>query len=32
MTDHKVVSKEDWVDARKALLDKEKAFTRLRDV
>ena len=31
MTDHKVVSKEDWVDARKVLLDKEKEFTRLRD-
>ena len=31
MTDHKVVSKEDWVDARKVLLGKEKEFTRLRD-
>lgn len=31
MTDHKVVSKEDWLDARLALLDKEKEFTRLRD-
>lgn len=31
MTDHKVVSKEDWTAARKAFLDKEKEFTRLRD-
>ena len=31
MTDHKVVPKEDWITARKALLDKEKEFTRLRD-
>ena len=31
MADHKVVSHEDWIAARKALLDKEKEFTRLRD-
>jgi len=31
MTDHKVVSREDWLTARRALLDKEKEFTRLRD-
>ena len=31
MTDHKVVSHEDWIAARKAFLDKEKEFTRLRD-
>ena len=31
MTDHKVVSHEDWTKARRALLDKEKEFTRLRD-
>ena len=31
MTDHTVVSEEDWIEARKALLDKEKEFTRLRD-
>ena len=31
MTDHKVVSHEAWVKARKALLAKEKEFTRLRD-
>lgn len=28
---HRVVSREEWLAARKALLDKEKAFTRLRD-
>jgi predicted dithiol-disulfide oxidoreductase (DUF899 family) len=31
MTDHKVLSHEDWVAARKALLDREKEFTRMRD-
>ncbi len=31
MPAHKVVSHEDWVEARKALLSKEKEFTRLRD-
>ncbi len=29
--DHKVVSREDWIAARKVLLAKEKDFTRLRD-
>ena len=28
---HRVVSREEWLAARKILLDKEKAFTRLRD-
>jgi predicted dithiol-disulfide oxidoreductase (DUF899 family) len=28
---HKVVSKEEWIEARKAFLAKEKEFTRLRD-
>lgn len=31
MTDHQVVSQEDWIAARKALLAKEKDFTRARD-
>ena len=31
MTKHQVVSNEQWLAQRKALLDKEKAFTRLRD-
>ena len=31
MTDHKVVSHDDWIEARQALLEKEKDFTRLRD-
>jgi predicted dithiol-disulfide oxidoreductase (DUF899 family) len=31
MTTHQVVSNEQWLAQRKALLDKEKAFTRLRD-
>jgi predicted dithiol-disulfide oxidoreductase (DUF899 family) len=31
MTDHQVVSRKEWVAARKALLAKEKEFTRLRD-
>jgi predicted dithiol-disulfide oxidoreductase (DUF899 family) len=30
-TEHEVVSPEEWVVARKQLLDKEKEFTRLRD-
>ena len=31
MTEHEVVQHEEWVEARKALLAKEKEFTRLRD-
>lgn len=31
MTDHPVVSDAEWLEARRALLDKEKEFTRLRD-
>jgi predicted dithiol-disulfide oxidoreductase (DUF899 family) len=31
MTTHQVVSHEAWLDARKALMDKEKSFTRTRD-
>ena len=31
MTDHPVVSDGEWLEARRALLDKEKEFTRLRD-
>ncbi len=31
MQDHKVVSPQEWLAARKALLAKEKEFTRLRD-
>jgi predicted dithiol-disulfide oxidoreductase (DUF899 family) len=31
MTDHRIVSQEDWLDARKTLLAMEKDFTRLRD-
>jgi len=31
MAHHKVVTHEEWADARKALLAKEKKFTRLRD-
>lgn len=31
MTNHPVVSHEQWLEARKELLAKEKAFTRLRD-
>jgi predicted dithiol-disulfide oxidoreductase (DUF899 family) len=31
MFDHKIVSQEEWIEARKALLAKEKPFTRLRD-
>ncbi len=30
-TEHPVVSREEWLTARKALLDKEKTFSRLRD-
>ena len=28
---HTVVSRDEWITARKALLEKEKEFTRLRD-
>src|SRR5438876_736426 len=31
MHDHQVVSHDEWVDARKQLLAREKEFTRLRD-
>lgn len=31
LTDHKVVSKKEWLEARKALLKKEREFTKLRD-
>ena len=31
MDDHQVVSHDDWIEARKQLLAKEKEFTRLRD-
>ena len=31
MSDHRVVSHEEWLAARTAFLDKEKEFTRLRD-
>jgi predicted dithiol-disulfide oxidoreductase (DUF899 family) len=31
MTDHAIVSEEEWIEARKALLAKEKEFTRGRD-
>ena len=31
MSTHQVVSPEQWLAARKALMDKEKAFTRMRD-
>ena len=31
MTDHKIVSQDEWVAARKAHLTREKAFNRLRD-
>jgi predicted dithiol-disulfide oxidoreductase (DUF899 family) len=31
ITGHKVVSREDWIAARKELLTKEKESTRLRD-
>ncbi|TLY51752.1 MAG: DUF899 domain-containing protein, partial [Gammaproteobacteria bacterium] len=31
MTPHRVVSPQEWLAARRQLLDKEKAFTRARD-
>ncbi|MHC4954643.1 MAG: DUF899 domain-containing protein, partial [Planctomycetota bacterium] len=31
MTDHRIVSREDWIVARREFLKKEKEFTRLRD-
>jgi predicted dithiol-disulfide oxidoreductase (DUF899 family) len=31
MEPHKIVSRQEWTEARKALLDKEKEFTRARD-
>ena len=31
MPEHEIVSREEWVAARKELLKKEKEFTRLRD-
>jgi predicted dithiol-disulfide oxidoreductase (DUF899 family) len=31
MQNHKVISREEWLDARRGLLAKEKEFTRLRD-
>lgn len=31
MTTHEVVSRSEWVEARKRLLAKEKEFTRMRD-
>ncbi|MGH7571403.1 MAG: DUF899 domain-containing protein [Gemmatimonadota bacterium] len=31
MPDHEIVSREEWLEARKALLEKEKALTRQRD-
>jgi predicted dithiol-disulfide oxidoreductase (DUF899 family) len=31
MQNHKVVSRDEWIEARKALLAREKEFTRLRD-
>src|SRR5712691_2659071 len=31
MESHRVVSRNQWIDARKTLLAKEKEFTRLRD-
>ena len=31
MTSHRVVSPQEWLSARRALLEKEKSFTRLRD-
>ena len=31
LKDHEIVSKEEWVGARKELLKKEKEFTTLRD-
>ena len=31
MQPHKIVSREEWIEARKALLAREKDFTRARD-
>ena len=31
LKDHRIVSEEEWVEARKELLKKEKEFTTLRD-
>ena len=31
MIDHAIVTRDEWLDARKALLAEEKAFTRTRD-
>ena len=31
MEDHNIVSRDEWIEARKQLLAKEKEFTRLRD-
>ena len=31
MTDHRVVSRDEWIGARRRLLNKEKEFLRLRD-
>ena len=31
MTEHDVIAHEDWIEARKQLMQKEKEFTRLRD-
>lgn len=31
MTNHKIVSKDEWLEARKAFLEKEKAFDKQRD-
>jgi predicted dithiol-disulfide oxidoreductase (DUF899 family) len=31
MADHKVVSHDQWLDARKSLLAEERQFTRLRE-
>ena len=31
MSEHEVVQHDEWVEARTALLAKEKGFTRLRD-
>ena len=31
MTEHRVVSRDEWVAARKALLEREKAHSKLRD-
>ena len=31
MEKHRVVSREEWIEARKDFLSKEKEFTRMRD-